>query len=132
VDKVVGLNGDGLRAYHLDRFESDTAGDARRQCETTTGRRFRPIGTWGQDGWDLGAWPNIVFFVADDRPPFDLAVFVEGTVDHYRFPSRDLLHEAIDYLFAWYAVHLGQSWAVGWDPEQRATVPPEFSGPPTI
>lgn len=113
---------------------------------------WRPTPQWGRDGWDLGNWPYVVLYRRDPahehdpRPgdtwcrwcnselgepshTWEIACDVEGDHDRWAFPTKALRDEAMDYLFAWYAVSMSQEWAKGWDPEDASTIPEPFHGP---
>lgn len=101
---------------------------------------WRDLASWGNPGWDLGAWPFVVFMVNgpkvgqenDGEPgPWQVVVHVEGDLTFYEFPSNAVRREGLTYLFVWYAVHsaFSNEWAAGWDPEDDTTWPEEVKGP---
>lgn len=67
-----------------------------------TGGAWRPIASWGADGWDLGDWPYVVVMYCRLRRPGDdgmtwgLAVYVEGDLDVRAFTDREEWLRAVD------------------------------------
>lgn len=59
---------------------------------------WRAQGSWGRDGWDLGAWPYVVVAVFDhpEQTAFAYATYTEGDVNTVTCESQEELYEAID------------------------------------
>ena len=81
-------------------------------------RGWTVIPSWGSDGWDLGRWPLIAFYVRDwpEHPTdphgrHELLEIVEGDRTLWRFTTEDDRAAAIDYLFLWYAAHEHPRWS---------------------
>jgi hypothetical protein len=116
--------------------ESD---DGYSDMEVEERRGWRVIASWGSDGWDLGHWPYVMFYVrtggwvevdqmrgpvvgdsvAQGPPPAEVAVvevvfelleIVEGDRTLWRFADEDDRAAALDYLFLWYAAHEERRW----------------------
>lgn len=64
---------------------------------------WHPLAGWGRDGWDLGEWPYVAFYVRRDDATFRLLQIVEGDRTEWSFATQADLYAAIDYLFLWYA-----------------------------
>jgi hypothetical protein len=103
-------------------------------------RGWRVIASWGSDGWDLGHWPYVMFYVrtggwveagqmrgpvgdgvAQGPPPpgevvvleavYELLEIVEGDRTLWRFAAEEDRAAALDYLFLWYAAHEERRWS---------------------
>lgn len=135
--------------------ELSTFTDGQRILGVTDGYEFmsaadqhgwRTISSWANEGYDLGEWPYVVFsvkgpkvgmvgdVVGDSAGEILLCTHVEGDLDFWRFPDNPTRRAAISYLFVWYAVHAGKSWAKNlagepWDPEDERTWPANVHGP---
>lgn len=59
---------------------------------------WKAHGSWGRDGWDLGAWPYAIIAIYDDpeQQTFAYAVYTEGDVGTITFESQEQLYEAVD------------------------------------
>jgi hypothetical protein len=64
--------------------------------------RWRAIPSWGRDGWDLGAWPLVVILHRTTGGVSEIAYYVEGDVEVYRYPTRELRDAATDCLAFWH------------------------------
>jgi hypothetical protein len=81
---------------------------------------WRPVPSWGRDGWDLGSWPLVIVLHRDtlrsipEPTPggghvwtstvgtFELALYVEGDVEIRRFANRKERDAATDEIAAYY------------------------------
>jgi hypothetical protein len=95
---------------------------------------------WGQDGWEFGSWPYVIYFVRhhsagmsldDDIPflparPFELCQYVEGDLTVWAFSSAAERQATIDQLAVrqWVSDH--EAWAKGANPENP---PARLCGP---
>lgn len=63
---------------------------------------------WARDGFDLGNWPYVAFYVrnrgTEDPQRYQMQTIVEGDHDVYGFASQAEREAAIDYLFIWYGL----------------------------
>jgi hypothetical protein len=89
---------------------------------------------WGNDGWDAGSWPYIIFAVARTRDGngelFGYGTYVEGDTTTHWFRTQDACFDAVatEVFFHWES---GQSdgpdnlpaTAVGLPPEDRKPYP---------
>ncbi len=50
---------------------------------------WRPLASWGKDGWDFGEWPYMAYLVARSGGRSMLASYCEGDVCVYTFASED-------------------------------------------
>lgn len=98
------------------RLSCDGYGD----MEVAERQLWHTVALWGRDGWNLGDWPYVSFYVRETndgglsedgkmRRLYEMQVIVEGDHDVYRFDSEADREAAIDYLFLWYAA--GKRWA---------------------
>ena len=53
------------------------------------GHGWKPIPSWGSDGWDLGGWPLILVYFRDINGAAELAVVTEGDTAQYSFPTKE-------------------------------------------
>lgn len=81
-------------------------------------RGWLTVSAWGRDGWDLGEWPYVAFYVRNHDGRFFMQTIVEGDHDIWAFDSQDDRHAAIDYLFLWYAA--GKDWSPLTDTDRDA------------
>lgn len=74
-------------ADHMDRIKGSSA-----------------IGSWGQDGWDAGKWPYVIFAtLADqDTPSWGWAMYVEGDIYEHYFDHEECRNSSLDQQIAWY------------------------------
>jgi len=86
------------------RFSDDGYSD----MEQEQSKGWKVISGWGADGWDLGDWPYVAFYVRH-RTVFELLQIVEGDRSQWTFDTQQDLYAAIDYLFLWYSA--GEDWA---------------------
>lgn len=93
---------------------------------------WRPVPSWGLDGWDLGGWPYVVI---SHREPevttlgefFELLYDVEGDSQVYRYPSREMRDRATDILAFFHWKAHSESWVE--DFTHAYQCPPELRGP---
>jgi len=119
---------DELASHHVNGHGRDytVACDGWEDIEAAHKTGWRPLSSWGADGWDLGNWPYVSIqiqdflrFEVDENNPspasgvprvqFLLQSICEGDHDVYAFDSEADRAAALDYLFLWYAA--GQTWA---------------------
>jgi hypothetical protein len=88
---------------------------------------WHAVAMWGHDGWDLGDWPYVVVYVRKLDPElvshaagvcggaYEMAYYVEGDVDVYRYLSAKQRERAIDELalFHWRVHPSRYPWADG-------------------
>jgi hypothetical protein len=67
---------------------------------------WRTVAGWGEDGWDLGDWPYVVFVfrevVDEDGKRFQRACYVEGDIRVESFATAQAREEATDVSAAFY------------------------------
>lgn len=93
---------------------------------------WRSIASWGRAGYDAGGWPYVVLYqrflpAGDAGPNWQLAYYVEGDVQTWRFPTRALLHAAIDALVLFHWKADSEPWVVGLETVEQ--LPPQLRGP---
>ncbi|CAM3307774.1 hypothetical protein PSET11_02458 [Arthrobacter ulcerisalmonis] len=90
------------------------------------------MGNWGEEGYDLGAWPYVIMFVRvvrdGGRHLYGFGRYVEGdlSADYYR--SKEACNEAISRQAFWYWHH-GQSDGPRNLPETFESLAPEYRVP---
>lgn len=53
-------------------------------------RGWKPVASWGRDGWDLGDWPIVVYLFRDASDGrFERACYVEGDIAIDAFASAE-------------------------------------------
>jgi hypothetical protein len=78
--------------------------DGYSDMEAEERRGWIVVPNWGRDGWDLGHWPYVMFYVRNHGDGgYGLLEIVEGDRTEWRFTSQEDRAAAIDYLFLWYA-----------------------------
>lgn len=96
-------------------------------------RGWTVISSWGQDGWDFGAWPYIIGFTrehsAGASTTWGFGTYVEGDLTTRYFDSRDAMIEAIDREAFFYWKH-GQSDGPENLPELFDDLPQRYRGTP--
>jgi hypothetical protein len=110
--------------WDISRMQGDDGYDVMQRART---HRWRAIPAWGRDGWDLGAWPLVVIYHRTTNTRIELAYYVEGDVDLYRYPSRELRDRATDCLAFWHWRQAGEEWVAGIDRVEDA--PAHLRGP---
>lgn len=60
------------------------------------------LNSWGEDGWDLWAWPHQMVYVRREAHGVGVATNVEGDVTQYHADAKDEAWKIIDCLFVWY------------------------------
>lgn len=101
--------------------------------ETAEHHGWTTISSWGQDGWDFGAWPYIIGFIReqpeDKTSIWGFGTYIEGDLTTRYFEHRDAMIEAIDReaFFYW---KLGQSDGPENLPERFENLPQIYRGAP--
>lgn len=93
---------------------------------------WRAVGSWGRDGWDLGQWPYVVFYLREVDGAFQYATNVEGDVYAWSFPTEEMRNTAVDAEALWYWQQRGESWVQrreGSEPYTVDTMPEKLRGP---
>jgi Domain of unknown function (DUF3846) len=85
------------------------------------------VASWGEDGWNLGNWPYVVFFARRSENRWELAEYVEGDVRTYSFPDQASRDTVVDGLAFWYWKNAEESWVAGYDKVDQ--LPPRLRGP---
>jgi len=94
--------------------------------ESAIDHGWRARSSWGLNGWDLGAWPIVVYFFRDRPAAFELAEYIEGDVKVWTFPTDDLRSALVDTLAYWWWDHEGESWTAG---HSIDAIPDRLRGP---
>jgi hypothetical protein len=129
-----------IASYPRDYARSD---DGYGDIEVARSEGWRPLSSWGADGWDLGEWPYVILCIRDHGADYELLSICEGDHVVYAFMSEKDRSAALDYLFCWYMIGKGLAetqWdaAIGvYDPEEarkrlddgNLQVPNRFRGP---
>lgn len=110
--------------WEIARVRGDDGYDVMERVRT---RRWHAIPAWGCAGWDLGAWPLVVICHRTTGTSSELAYYVEGDVDVYRYPSRELRDCATDCLAFWHWRQAEEEWVAGIDRVEDA--PARLRGP---
>ena len=102
-------------SYGRNYTESD---DGYSDMEAEEKRGWSVQAGWGQDGWNLGDWPYVMFYFRERDDSYELLTIVEGDRTAWKFSSREDRDAAVDYLFLWYAA--GESWApLSWEDREK-------------
>jgi hypothetical protein len=83
-----------------------------------------PISSWGRNGWDLGSWPYVVVY---HRGELEMAVDVEGDIDIWKFPTREVRDGMTDGTAFFYWKNHEEEWVDGIDSYEQ--MPPTLCGP---
>lgn len=79
------------------------AGDGYDLMEVAGRDGWRPISSWGKDGWDLGDWPYVVVYWRTPAPgEYQVATVVEGDVDAHTFATPEERVEHTDGIADFY------------------------------
>ena len=71
---------------------------------------WRPIPSWGSEGWDLGEWPYVAVLHRNEAGRFSLAYYVESDLELKHFASREERDAYTDELAAFHWRHSGEEW----------------------
>ena len=99
------LAGYQIRQWGRDYRESD---DGYSDMAAEEARGWHAVANWGRDGWDLGNWPYVIFYVRNRGGRYELLEIVEGDRTLGQFSTPEERERAINYLFLWYAA--GERW----------------------
>lgn len=84
----------------------DYSGDGYDWLELARNAGWTVIGSWGEDGYDLGSWPYIIFafrrHTIEGREYFGYCTYVEGDVDAYWFADKRARELAVTKDAFWY------------------------------
>lgn len=112
---------------------ADRSGDGYDYIATLNQHGWHELASWGTEGWDLGAWPYVIFAVnateaAEGEQVYGLGEYCEGDTSAEYFDSREALHEAISRraFFYW---KLGQADGPSWLPEAFEDLPTKYRRP---
>lgn len=85
------------------RYDYGDYGDGYDFAETARQlpERFRLLGGWGRDGWDLGDWPYVMVYLSADG--LTVVEYVEGDLTFHRFKTAEAASAWIDRLFIYWA-----------------------------
>lgn len=119
---MVDSNGAGL--WEAARFQ----GDGYDRAAFVARFRWRPVASWGRDGWDLGDWPLVMVFFRERRGAFDLCVNCEGDAELRSFPTAAERAAHVDGVALFYWRALGNGPDVG-GISSVSTMPAEYRGP---
>lgn len=92
---------------------------------------WRPIASWGADGWDFGEWPYVIGFYrprsTETGNTWGYALYVEGDLTTRYYDSREAFIENVDReaFFYW---KLGKSDGPDDLPEKFEDMPAEYRG----
>lgn len=76
--------------------------DAYDRSEVRTRQGWKLLSAWGEDGWDLGNWPYLMFYVRKEpNGSYSLASDAEGDWSTWTFESHAELTQALTYLAVW-------------------------------
>lgn len=101
--------------------------------EVVERKRWKPISSWGSEGWDLGSWPyEIVFFrtlkeTSTTKGTFEVAHYIEGDVTCYSLPNREARYELVNAIAFDSWKLSGCDWVEGYETVEDA--PASFKGP---
>jgi hypothetical protein len=94
------------------------------RSEFARAQGWRPIASWGLNGWDFGDWPCVV---VHHRGETELALDVEGDIDIDEFASREQRDRRTDELAFFYWKNRNREWVNGIDSHEH--LPPQLRGP---
>lgn len=91
-------------------------------------RGYTVIPNWGRDGWDLGDWPYVMYFI---NPITNTVMeYVEGDLTFWQYATRAQALERIDQLFlAWSEPVKERLEKLDRMPTTTREVPDEYRGP---
>ena len=91
------------------------------------------IGSWGKDGWDLGAWPYVIIFYRarseSTGNAWGIGQYVEGDLETKYYETRAAFIEAIDRM-AYSHWQFNADQAPPNLPEKFEDLPEEYRGMP--
>jgi hypothetical protein len=90
------------------------------RMEPAGANRWRPIPSWGRDGWDLGCWPLAVIYHRATLDAWQLAYNVEGDITVYSYPQQQQRDAATDCIAFWHWKHDECDWVDGIDSAESA------------
>jgi hypothetical protein len=90
-------------------------------------RGWRPVASWGADGWDLGSWPLVVMYTRTNQDRWEYVEYIEGDVTAFRFPDQKTRDTVIDGAAFWHWKNAESSWTVSYRTVDQA--PPRLRGP---
>ena len=110
----------------------DRTGDGYDWIDTLVNTPWAVLPSWGSEGWDAGAWPNIIVAAAkhtDDKGPlYGYGLYIEGETETHWFRSQTACHVAItEAVFGFWK--LGQSQGPEDLPEAAAELPSRYRKP---
>jgi hypothetical protein len=88
---------------------------------------WHAVASWGQDGWDLGAWPYVIFFTRNRGDRWEVAQYVEGDVYAHAYPDQATRDTVLDGSAFWHWRQGEKSWVAQY--ERVEQVPPRLRGP---
>ena len=106
-------------------------GDGYGAIEAARAKGWRPIPSWGRDGWDLGAWPLVIVLFRErfSGRVFEVAEYVEGDVTVRQFATPEARIRYVDGVAMWWWKHRDEEWVA--DYELGEGPRPEHCGPYT-
>lgn len=106
--------------------ESGDGYDYIQQLEVTG--KWAAVGSWGLDGWDLGDWPYLVYFVSKQGDQFCVRERCEGDLTTWTFATRAEMIAKLDETF-WWCVRNHPD-RMGWtEPPADLETNPRYRGP---
>jgi hypothetical protein len=84
---------------------------------------WKPISSWGRDGWDLGSWPYVIVY---HRGETELALDVEGDITLETFATVEERDSRTDELAFFNWKNANEAWVQGIDSHEQ--MPPHLRG----
>lgn len=104
----------GLDGYDRMEFVRNTAG-------------WRPIPSWGRDGWDLGSWPYVTIMFKEADGKYAVREDVEGDVTIRQFETEQQRNAYVDTIAFYYWHQNKEDWVAGI--KSADDMPPYLRGP---
>lgn len=78
----------------------DPNGDGYHYIQTLETKGWRAVSAWGQDGWDLGEWPYLVYMICDNNGEYMLRERCEGDLYTWVYDSAEDREKALNEIAA--------------------------------
>jgi hypothetical protein len=102
-------------------------GDGYDVMEAVAARGWKPMPSWGKDGYDLGSWPYVIIYTAKQEWNFCVVEYVEGDITMYACPTKEIREQVINELAFFHWKHSAEEWVSGYEAIDQ--LPEELRGP---
>jgi hypothetical protein len=103
------------------------AGDGYDRAEVAHKVGWRPVASWGRDGYDLGSWPLVMVFHREHGGTFEVCENVEGDASVYSYSTAAERDAKTDELALFHWRHESEAWVEG--VRSVEDMPAELRGP---